>query len=86
MSWCAMVFVGAQHTDKRGRRFPVERFFSYGLAKASRVASRLYKTLLGESRRPVRLSGVEVPGSKRLNSAFEPYQRITNGFRGRCYA
>ena len=66
------------------KRSPLSRraVFSYGLAKASRVASGLYKTLLGESRRPVRVPGVEVPGSKCLNNALEPYQQVVHDFRG----
>ena len=61
------------------QRSPLSRraVFSYGLAKASRVASVLYKTLLGESRGPVLSTGVEVPGSFAFSTNVkEPSQRI----------
>ena len=72
----------------QSQRSPLSRraVFSYGLAKASRVASELYKTRLGESRGPVLLSGVEVPGSKCLNNALEPSQQVKSVNRGRWYA
>lgn len=69
------------------QRSPLSRraVFSYGLANASRVASELYKTLLGESRRPVLSTGVEVPGSKCLNNASSHINKFTQLIGG-CYA
>lgn len=68
------------------QRSPLSRraVFSYGLAKASRVASELYKTRLGESRGPVLSTGVEVPGSKCLNNISSRLNEFTQ-FRGRSH-
>ncbi len=47
----------------RQQREPLTIVSGFTFSALCRVASELYKTLLGESRRPALLSGVEVPGS-----------------------
>lgn len=64
---CGSLFVRC--STHRQQRKPLTLVSGFTFSALCRVASGLYKTLLGESRRPVLLSGVEVPGSKCLNNA-----------------
>lgn len=64
---CGSLFVRC--STHRQQRKPLTIVSGFTFSALCRVASVLYKTLLGESRRPVLLSGVEVPGSKCLNNA-----------------
>lgn len=69
----------------RQQRKPLTIVSGFTFSALGRVASELYKTLLGESRRPVLLSGVEVPGSKCLNNAVSRLNELQQT-GGRCYA
>lgn len=69
----------------RQTRKPLTIVSGFTFSALCRVASELYKTLLGESRRPVRLSGVEVPGSKCLNNALSRLNELQT-IKGGSYA
>lgn len=65
-------------------RSPLSRraVFSYGLAKASRVASGLYKTLLGESRGPDSLQVLKCPALSRSQQTLKSLINEFKEFRG----
>lgn len=72
----------------RQQRSPLSRraVFSYGLAKASRVASGLYKTLLGESRRPDSVQVLKCPALSRSQQALKSHFNEFTESKGGCYA
>ena len=69
----------------RQQRKPLTLVSGFSFSALCRVASVLYKTLLGESRGPVLLSGVEVPGSKCLNNAVSRLNELQQ-IGGRSHA
>lgn len=80
---CGSLFVRC--STHRQTRKPLTIVSGFTFSALCRVASELYKTLLGESRRPVRLSGVEVPGSKCLNNTVSRLNELQT-IKGGCYA
>ena len=79
---CGNLFVRCSTHHKE--RSPLSRraVFSYGLADASRVASGLYKTLLGESRGPDSLQVLKCPALSRSQQALKSHFNEFKEFRG----
>lgn len=85
-SWCGSLFVRCStHLTERS---PLSRraVFSYGLAKASRVASGLYKTLFGESRGPDSVQVLKCPALSRSQQALKSHFNEFTESKGGCCA
>lgn len=73
-------------STRLSERSPLSRESGFSFSALCRVASRLYKTLLGESRRPVSLQVLKCPALSRSQQALKSLINKFSESKGGCYA